>query len=258
MKSKFFIGLLYSVTGFVFLVVLLAATAPAAWLAWGVARATDNHMLLDAPRGSVWRGQATLILQGQHTPAQSLGDLSWRINPLWLVTGRLPVSLRGNDPERRLQADVELYLNKVVMRNVDVQFPASVIPVAYAPALFFNLGGELRLVTHALELQRTTVTGQAEFKWQDASTSLAKVKPLGDYRLSLRGEGARVTLKLETPRGVMLVIGDGQWNPASGRLDFNGIARPLDRSADLEPLLQLFGRDQGGGARVIAFSASPR
>ena len=124
---------------------LLAATAPAAWLAWGVARVSDNRVLLDAPRGSVWQGQATLILQGQHIPLRSLGGFSWRINPLWLVTGRLPVSLRGTDPRRRLEVDIDLHLEKVFLRDVDAQLPAEVIPAFYPPALFFNLGGELRL-----------------------------------------------------------------------------------------------------------------
>ena len=230
------------------------ATAPAAWLAWGVARATANQVLLDAPQGSVWQGQATLILQGQHIPPRSLGGFSWRINPFWLVTGRLPVSLRGGDPEHRLQVGVELYLDKVLLRDVDIQFPASVIPVAYAPALFLYLGGELRLVAAALELKRGAVTGQAELYWQAATTGLVKVNPLGDYRLYLNGEGARATLKLETPRGALLLVGDGQWDPAGGRLDFNGLARPLGHAADLEPLLRAFGRDQGGGQRLFAAS----
>ncbi len=55
----------------------------------------------------------------------------------------------------------------------------------------------------------------------------------------------------ETPRGALLLIGDGNWDLASGRLDFNGIARPLGYATELEPLLQTFGRDQGGGLRQI-------
>lgn len=248
--------LLYSVTGFVFCLMLLAATAPAAWLAWGVARATANQVVLDAPQGSVWQGQATLILQGRHVPPRSLGGLGWRINPFWLVTGRLPVAVRGTDPGRRLQADIELSLDALVLRDVDAQFLAEAIPALYPPALFFNFGGELRLTTPALALKRGTITGSAELYWQSATTGLAKVNPLGDYRLYLNGEGARATLKLETPRGALLIVGDGQWDLASGRLDFNGIARPLGHAAELEPLLQLFGRNQGGGQR--SFVASMR
>ncbi len=245
--------LLYSVTGFVFCLVLLAATAPAAWLAWGVARATSNQVVLDAPQGSVWQGQATLILQGQHVPPRSLGGFGWRINPFWLVTGRLPIAVRGTDPGRRLQADIELGLDTLVLRDVDAQLPADVIPALYPPALFLNLGGELRLTTPVLELKRGAVTGSAELYWQSATTGLAKVNPLGDYRLYLNGGGGRVTFKLETPRGALLLVGDGQWDLASGRFDFNGIARPLGHAAELEPLLRAFGRDQGAGQRQITF-----
>lgn len=248
--------LLFSVTGVLFCLVLLVATAPAAWLAWGVARATANQVLLATPRGSVWQGQATLILQGQHVPPQSLGGFSWRINPFWLVTGHVPIAVRGTDPAHRLQADIKLSHDTLVLQDVDVRLPAGVISVAYPPALFFNFGGELRLTTPAIELKRGAVTGLAELYWQAATTSLSRVKPLGDYRLYLNGEAARATFKLETPRGALLLVGDGQWDLASGRLDFNGLARPLGHAAELEPLLQVFGRNQGGGQR--SFVASTR
>lgn len=221
-----------------------------------MARVTANQVVLDASQGSVWQGQATLILQGRHVPPRSLGGFGWRINPLWLVTGRLPIAVRGTDPGRRLQADIELSLDTLVLRDVDVQLPADVIPALYPPALFFNFGGELRLTTPALELKRGAVTGSAELYWQAATTGLSKVNPLGDYRLYLNGQATRATFKLETPRGALLLVGDGQWDLASGRLDFNGIARPLGHAAELEPLLQLFGRNQGGGQR--SFVASTR
>jgi len=246
--------LLYSVAGFVFLMVLLAATAPAAWLAWGVARVSDNRVRLDAPSGSIWQGQATLVLQGRHVPPLSLGAIAWRINPFRVVTGRLPVALHATDPQRRLLADIDLGFENILLRDVDIHLPAAVLPVVYAPALFFHLGGDLRLTAPLLKLERGAVTGQAELYWQAASTGLSKVKPLGDYRLTLNGEGARVTLKLETPRGALSLVGDGQWDLASGRLDFNGLARPLGHAADLEPLLRLFGRDMGGGQRSLAMS----
>jgi len=242
---------IYGLLASIFCLLFAVATAPAAWLAWGVARVSDQRVHLDAAQGSVWQGQATLVLQGEHVPAQPLADISWRINPLWLVTGRLPVALRGIDPEQRFQADIDLHLDKTVLRDVDIELPAGVIALLYPPALFFSFGGELRLTAAALELQRQAVTGQAGLYWQAATTGLSKVKPLGDYRLFLSGKGARATLKLDTPRGALLLIGDGQWDLASGRFDFNGLARPLGHAADLEPLLQALGRDQGAGMRAI-------
>lgn len=199
-----------------------------------------------------------MLLQSAHTPAQSLGDVSWRINPFWLVTGRLPVSIRGSDPEHRLQAGVELRLDKIILHDVDVVLPAELAPSIYPPALFLHLGGELRLVTPVFEVQRGAVTGQAELQWQSATTGLSKVKPLGDYRLYVNGEGARATFKLDTPRGALLLVGDGQWDLGNGRLDFNGLARPLSHAAELELLLQLFGHDQGGGQRALVVNMRVR
>ncbi len=240
-------ALLYFLLGCVLTLVLVAATAPAAWVAWGVARASGNKVLLDAPSGSVWQGQATVFLQGEHAPPQSLGAIGWRINPLWLVTGRLPVSLYGVDSRRRFQAEVGLMPGKIAFRLVDVQAPAGILSMIYSPALFFNFGGELRLTAPALELERGAVTGQAKLTWQSATTSLSKVQPLGDYFLYLNGEGKHAAIKLETPRGALLIMGDG-------RFDFNGIARPLINTADLEPILELFGRERGGGQRSFTLN----
>lgn len=57
-------------------------------------------------------------------------------------------------------------------------------------------GGEIHVTSPELELMRGSITGKAELLWKPASTSLTKVKLLGEYRLYLNGQGQTATLKL--------------------------------------------------------------
>ena len=66
---------------------LLASTlfAPARWLAWGVAQASQQHVQLLQPLGTVWDGSAQLTLGADAAVATALpGRVTWRLRPQWL------------------------------------------------------------------------------------------------------------------------------------------------------------------------------
>ena len=58
--------------------------APARWLAWGVAQASQDQVQWHNPRGTVWQGSAQLTLsggQGSRDARTLPGRLHWRILP---------------------------------------------------------------------------------------------------------------------------------------------------------------------------------
>ena len=80
-------ALLGAVAGALFTLVLFA---PAAWLAGAVASATDQRLLLADARGTVWNGNAVLVLTGGagSRDASALPDrLHWRLRPEGLGLG---------------------------------------------------------------------------------------------------------------------------------------------------------------------------
>ena len=79
--------------------------APASWLAGAVARATDQRLLLADAKGSIWSGDAQLVLTGgagSRDAAALPGRLRWQIRPrvngfdLALEPGVLPRPRMGH------------------------------------------------------------------------------------------------------------------------------------------------------------------
>src|SRR5581483_3014683 len=164
----------------------LLATLPAAWLSWGLARASDGAVALVAPSGTVWHGQGELQV-GANPP---LAKIEWRVNPLWLAAGQLAIGVRAGGTGAEARAD--LYLRprtRLVVENLDAAFPASLTSLVYAPALFFAPTGKLSMATERLALDHTGLSGDAKVSWQNAGGRFTGAASLGDYRIDLQGRG---------------------------------------------------------------------
>ena len=64
----------------------LALFAPARWLADGVGTATGGQVQLVNARGTVWNGQADLLLtggEGSRSASALPEGLAWRVRPAW-------------------------------------------------------------------------------------------------------------------------------------------------------------------------------
>lgn len=239
------------------LVAAVLVWAPARWLIWGVTQASQDRVLLESARGSVWRGSAQLVLSGGQGSrnAQALpGRIHWQIEPGWL-SARL-----------RLQADccmgspVQLLMH-VGLSNVDLQFeahrsqwPAALLSGLGAPWNTLQPEGHLKLRTESLGLQwavgRLQMKGLVELQAQDMSTRLSTLKPMGSYLVQLRGtpQGSPTPeLILSTIRGPLQLSGQGQW--VGARLRFTGEASADEGSESaLSNLLNIIGRRQGANS----------
>ena len=104
--------------------------------------------------------------------------------------------------------------------------------------------------------QRVDYAGTVNATLQQASTRLSTIRPIGSYRVHLRGGkplGANETpaqatpaeLSLETlPGSSLQLTGSGQW--VGGRLRFSGEAYAVpERAAALNNLLNIIGQRSG-------------
>ncbi len=235
--------------------VALCFWAPAHWLAWGVAQATQDRVVLQSPRGTVWSGSAQLVLsggQGSRDQQTLPGRIQWAMAPGWLS-----LNLRLNADccmaEGPAQVRVQAALSKV---HVQVQAPRSQLPAALlsglgAPWNTLQPEGQLHLRTEALGLQwaagRLQVQGLVALEAHNMSSRLIPLKPMGSYRIQLSGtpEGSPTPeLKLSTLQGPLLLTGQGQW--VGARLRFNGEASAdVGSERALSNLLNIIGRRQG-------------
>jgi general secretion pathway protein N len=226
------------------------AFAPAAWLAQGLAQATDNRLMLAEAQGSIWSGQARMVLTGGVGSRDALalpGPLRWTLQPTW---SGLQLGLQA-DCCMRQPLTVQLSAGfdgfRAVVSDQHSRWPAQLLVGLGTPWNTLSPEGQLQFTPRAMQLRwaagRLTLDGQLDVQALDMASRLSTLRPLGDYQLQLGG-GAVPTLTLRTLKGDLQLVGQGQW--VGGRLRFQGEASAVEgREAALSNLLNLLGRRQG-------------
>ncbi len=228
--------------------------APARWLAWAVAQASHDRVQWSDARGTVWQGSAQLTLSGGpgSRDAQTLpGRMHWHILPglpSWRITLRADCCM-----DRPLDAQLQAGLSTLSLQLNDhpSRWPAAWLSGLGAPWNTLQAEGLLKLRTESLRLQwaagRLQMQGLLELQAQDMASRLSTLKPMGSYRLEIRGTpqgSATPALQLSTLQGPLQLQGQGQW--VGSRLRFTGEASAEAGSeAALSNLLNIIGRRQG-------------
>ncbi len=237
----------------------LLGFAPASWMAALLAHASGSRLQLAQPRGTVWSGDARLVLSGGVASRDALmlpGRVDWSLYP------------RGLALELRLRAECctteALVLSararwggwSLAIADSTSQWAAAVLAGLGAPWNTLQPQGRLVLATQGLSVEwldgRSSVFGRASLDAMELSSRLSTLRPIGSYRLRLIGNGlsAPPQLQLETLQGSLKLSGQGQWSGA--RWNFRGLASAAaEHELVLENLLNIVGRRQGATS-VIA------
>ncbi len=253
-----------AVSALVGVLLTVVLMAPARWLAHGLAVATDGRLQLLNTRGTVWQGQAQLVLTGgpdSQDRAALPGNLAWQLRPTWLnpTDTTAPATLRG--PALALSLNVpcctpqglQLWLQPgwqglaVAVAAHHSEWPTQWLAGLGAPWNTLQLEARLQLATPGLTLQlgpRGLEQGQGGFTLDalDAASRLSTLRPMGSYRLQWQADTTALTLS--TLNGALQLQGSGQW--VAGRLRFEGHAQASPgREEALANLMNLLGRRQG-------------
>ncbi len=224
--------------------------APARWLAHVVHESTGQRIVLAEPRGTLWQGSARLLLTGgagSQDMAALPGRVQWTLRPG--LTG-LHLSLLAQcctAEALQLHATPLLGGLRLALEDAQSQWPASVLAGLGTPWNTVQPSGQLRLQNRGLSAEwntgRLQVAGSAVLEARDVSSRLSTLRPMGSYRLTLRG-GPTVSLTLETLEGSLQLTGNGQW--VGSRLRFSGAARAApEREAALANFLNIIGKRSG-------------
>ncbi|UJB64409.1 type II secretion system protein N [Acidovorax sp. YS12] len=221
------------------------AVMPARWL---VAALPASGLLVAVDAGgSIWSGNAMLAVGRPELrralPEPLRWELRWSGGPHFAVTHpALGGEVRIAPSWRGLRASAQT-----------LRLPASVLPTLHATLGALNPGGELVLSWPDTTLGLALEQGGSpvlDVRWNNATSSLARVRPLGAYRIELtRGEAGRIDVSLSTQSGPLMLQGQGTYAPEGG-LRFDGTARaeataPPDTRAALGDLLNAIGPRQG-------------
>lgn len=236
----------------VFSGVLLALVlfAPARWLAAAVQSASQGHVVLVDPRGTVWSGSAVLQLTGGHGSRDAValpGALQWRVRPAGFgLAGEVSADCCTAAP---LGWRLQMQWNGARLAWADGRsnWPSALLAGLGTPWNSLAPQGDLQLSTEGFSVDwhagRVAMAGRLRLDATHMMSRLSTLRPIGSYRITLAG-GAAPTLLLETLDGALQMSGSGQWTGT--RLRFEGIATAAPgREAALANLLNIIGLRQG-------------
>jgi general secretion pathway protein N len=238
------------------LALALLLFAPARWLAQGIGLASDGRLQLVNARGTVWDGQADLLLtggEGSRTLTALPQGLRWQLRPAWAAAPALQLQLTApccTPQPLRLTALPGWQGGRLQVDGFQSQWPTDLLTGLGTPWNTLRLEGRLQLQSPGLDLQwaagRSRVQGALNIEALDMASRLSTLRPLGSYRIALNAPAGSdsATVALQTLRGELQLQGDGQW--VGGRLRFRGEATAAPgREAALANLLNIIGRRQG-------------
>jgi general secretion pathway protein N len=239
------------------LVAALLVFAPARWLAQFITSSTGGQLQLVNASGTVWRGQADLVLtggQGSQTRTSLPQGVQWRLSPT-LVSGIPGLALQLNAPccttrPMAMTARPSVGGGELRLAAFSSRWPAELLTGLGTPWNTLRMEGLLSLQSEGLTLRwdsgRGSLQGAMALEALDLASRLSTLRPLGSYRMDLQAEadGNTTRLTLKTLSGRLQLQGQGQW--VGGRLRFQGMAEVApDSEAALNNLLNIIGRRQG-------------
>jgi general secretion pathway protein N len=244
-------------------VVTVAALAPAQWAAAAVRHATGGRIDLAETTGSLWRGQATVVLaSGREAGAAraSLPErLGWALSPWQLLLGTLDLTL--THPSALAQPlSVRVPVGGTTsIGATTLRLPASLLVGLGAPFNTLRPGGMLAISWNRLQVEPGRLTGAINAEWQFASSALTPVSPFGHYRLIADGAFPGSQLHLTTISGPLELVGNGTISEG-GRLRFEGSARPVpgtDQAVknQLAGLISLLGPRRDSESAALKFGS---
>ena len=270
-NASWAVRILVVALGLVVVIAIVAATAPANWLARFLAARTQGRVLLADARGTIWSGNAVLALGSRQVRDEGADEAAEVANAAPDTGERLSLPGRVNwtlefdsmlAPVLHLTHDGVL-LQPLEMRYVPegvvigagaAQLPAAMLRVAGAPLNTLQPEGRCELRWNALHIdERGALIGDGTLRIGALALSVSPVRPLGDYRVAWASSADALTWQLATERGPLELQGGG--SVAGRRVQMRVTARAAaDASpavvAQLKTLLDTIGT-HGGTEAVI-------
>lgn len=233
------------VFGGVFLLGLLAF-APASLVGYALERASGGTLSLAQTTGNLWQGSGVALLRHK-SRQQTLGSYRWKLN---LFSASLQVQTGTSSP---MTVRYIPFSGQVSITDLHITLPASSLELI-APQLGpYQLLGLFDARGDQLTLGTNELNGQVVVDWVNAASGLSEIRPLGNYRIVLQGNGPAVDAQLSTLSGKLQLNGTGRFDGKTGmRINGTAQAAPGAAAAELNELLHHIGPEISPGVFTLA------
>jgi hypothetical protein len=196
-------GILITILAVVAFAVIVIARLPATW----VVPTSSALASCGAVDGSIWNGTcAGLTAQGQ-----PVGDLTWDVHALRLLTGKLSANLVLTRPTGSVRGDFDVGLDKsVTARNALADLPLDKDLVMLLPPNLRTLQGSVHADIAFLHLTKNNIITQLQGRIEVhdlENHDRDGVMPLGSYSLTFPGGSGDPTGQLKDLGGPLALEG---------------------------------------------------
>ncbi|HTT00976.1 MAG TPA: type II secretion system protein N [Steroidobacteraceae bacterium] len=241
MKRRLWMG---AVAAFV---LILLVRFPAQWAAGALPR--DAHC--EQLDGTLWSGSCS----GLSAQGSRLGDLTWSLHPLRLLSGRLALDLSLTQPATTSGASAHVEWSLAGTLSARDVHAALVLDHTLLrqlpPSLHARLDAQLAALRwdgkRVIELQ-----GQMEVRGLTADQNT----PLGDYRVSFSGGPGDPVGALKDIGGPLAVEGTLRLTPEPGYVVAGLVAARPSAPADLAQQIRYLGSPDAQGRRPFSFAGT--
>lgn len=249
----------YLLIGLLAFIIGLIKFAPATIISQYIANKTANIILLSNAQGTIWQGHAELAISSDQTNALTLGPIDWDIKATRLLLGELNIAIHWNNSE---SMTLTMTPTQLSIANLNIELPANAFSTLVPSLSAAQLGGQLRISTSSFNVThlnnanlKPNFTGQIQLDWQQASSRLSAINPLGQYKASINGVNDQIFIKVATQNGPLILEGDGILNQENGLLFSGSASAENNQKQALTPLLHVLGNEAiaGNGRYKINF-----
>lgn len=226
---------------------LVAALAPATWVASLIATQSKGTMSLTEAQGTLWSGRGTAVLGGGRWAA----PVRWTLSPWALLHGRLELALAPQDTAA-LPAQVSADSHGYALAATSVTLPAAALLGSLQKVLPISLGGDVTLSTPGAALRDGAASGELTLRWQAArlADAAGRALDLGTIATTLRARDGAFAGTLANTGGEAALTGDLVAGLAGSSIDITVVPRTGSPSPLLQTLALFGSQVPGGGTRI--------
>ena len=231
------------------LLLALVIQVPAQFLNVLLAQYFEQKVSLAAPEGSLWHGAAHVTLNDtQSHRAIDLGKIAWNVQAMQLLTGKLALNMTWNEGSPFW---LTIDPSRLHIEHATFNLPGQVVQFLVPTLSAAELGGVISIHAENFSLTKNQMLGNFEVNWDQVTSPLSSLNPLGNYTAMFEGLGDQLKIKLNTQSaGPLILQGNGQGG-VHQPFEFEGSANaPPDKQAQLQQVLQLIGNETATGSGV--------
>lgn len=216
----------------------LLAFLPATAMDLVIRHASKDRVEMVNPRGTLWAGEGDVVVRGKGT---LVGHFAWAWQPRALVDGKMQFAIHTPGGATVLS----LGIGGLAIERFRVVLPVEALSGAIPEIGRYGFQGVAEFAAEQLTWSPSRVSGKATCDARNIGSPIARVNPLGSYRLELVGEGDAATVTMGTLPGSALVI-EGRGAVKQGVASFQGAMSPAPPHREvLAPFLSAIGGGSG-------------